>query len=137
MILGTGSDLLDIRRFEKVMARHGQRFIKRCFTEGEIALAEKRREGGTHIATYAKRYAAKEAVSKALGTGIGAEVFFTDIDVEKDDRGKPFVNLSGKAEKRLKELTPDGQTARIHLALSDEPPLVYAHVIVESISEGL
>lgn len=133
MILGTGSDLLDMQRFEKVMARHEQRFIKRCFTESEIALAEKRRQGGTHIATYAKRYAAKEALSKALGTGIGADVFFTDINIVKDARGKPHIELSGKALERLNALTPAGQEARIHLALSDEPPLVSAHVIIESV----
>ena len=133
MILGIGSDLLNIERFEKVMAQHEERFIKRCFTAGEIELAEKRREGGTHIATYAKRYAAKEAVSKALGTGIGADVYFTDIDIIKDERGKPHIELSGKALERLQALTPEGQTARLHLALSDEPPIVSAFVIIEAV----
>jgi holo-[acyl-carrier protein] synthase len=132
MIIGTGSDLIDIRRVEKVMGRFEQRFIKRCFTEVEIAKAERRRGGGTHIATYAKRFAAKEACSKALGTGFNHGVFMKDIGVVNDPSGAPTLKLTGGALKRLQTLIPPGMTPVIHLTLTDEPPLAKAFVIIEA-----
>ena len=133
MILGTGSDLIDIRRVEKVIERHGDRFIKRCFTASEIAKAERRREAGTHIATYAKRFAAKEACAKALGTGFSKGVYMKDIGVVNDPDGRPTLALTGGALKRLQTITPQGQKAIIHLTLTDEPPLAKAAVIIESV----
>lgn len=132
MIIGTGSDVLDIGRFAKVMERHEKRFIARCFTQAEQAKAERRRGAGTHIATYAKRFAAKEACSKALGTGFAQGVYMKDIGVVNDAAGKPSIVLTGGALERLKALTPAGKTTLIHLSLTDEPPMVQAHVIIES-----
>jgi holo-[acyl-carrier protein] synthase len=131
MILGTGNDLIDIRRIEKTLARFGDRFINRCFTPEEIKKAERRRAAGTHIATYAKRFAAKEACSKALGTGFSHGVFFRDMAVINDINGKPMLRLTGGALKRLKSMTPAGKEAVIHLALTDEPPTAMANVIIE------
>lgn len=133
MIVGIGNDILDMRRFEKVMKRHEQRFIKRAFTQEEEKKAERRRSAGTHIATYAKRFAAKEAVSKALGTGFSNGVFMKDIGVVNDAAGKPSIVLSGGALVRLKSLTPQGKEAHIHLTLTDEPPYVSAQVVIEAI----
>ena len=133
MIIGTGNDLIDIRRIEKTLDRFGDRFINRCFSKVEIAKAERRRAAGTHIATYAKRFAAKEACSKALGTGFFLGVYMRDISVENDPLGKPVLRLSNGAARRLAELTPPGMTAHIHLALTDEPPLAEAHVTIEAI----
>jgi holo-[acyl-carrier protein] synthase len=131
MILGTGSDILDLRRFEKVMARHEARFIARCFTPEEQQKAERRRKAGTHIATYAKRFAAKEACSKALGTGFAQGVYLKDIGVVNDEAGKPGLVLSGGALKRLQEITPPGLAPVLHLTLTDEPPMMQAFVILE------
>ncbi len=133
MIIGTGSDLLDITRMEKTLARFGERFINRCFTDEERRKAESRRGGGTHVATYAKRFAAKEACSKALGTGFSHGVFMKDIGVVNDYAGKPTLQLSGGALRRLEELTPHGKTAVIHLTLTDEPPIAKAFVIIEAV----
>lgn len=131
MIIGMGSDLIDIRRVEKTLARFGERFIRRCFTETEIAKAERRRAAGTHIATYAKRFAAKEACSKALGTGFNHGVFMRDIGVVNDANGAPTLHLTGGALKKAQELA-NGQEFRIHLTLTDEPPLASAMVIMET-----
>lgn len=133
MIIGTGSDLIDIRRLEKVLERHGERFTQRCFTEEERAKAERRRGGGTHIATYAKRFAAKEACSKALGTGFSQGVYMKDIGVVNDAAGRPALRLTGGALARLESLTPPGLRAVIHLTLTDEPPLAKALVIIEAV----
>lgn len=133
MIIGTGTDLIDIRRVEKTLGRFGERFIRRCFTEEEIAKAERRRAAGTHIATYAKRFAAKEAASKALGTGFNQGVFMKDIGVVNDASGKPTLHLSGGAAARLAVLTPPGHKAVIHLSLTDEPPIAKALVLIEAV----
>lgn len=133
MIIGTGSDLIDIRRIEKTLARHGQRFIDRCFTPVEIAKAERRRAAGTHVATYAKRFAAKEACSKALGTGFAQGVYFRDIGVVNDPAGRPTLQLTGGAAARLAALVPPGMVPVIHLTLTDEPPLAQAYVIIEAV----
>lgn len=133
MIIGMGSDLIDIRRVEKTLARFGERFINRCFTETEIAKAERRREAGTHIATYAKRFAAKEACSKALGTGFSNGVYMRDIGVVNDAYGRPTLHLTGGAEKRVQSMLPPGSKPAIHLTLTDEPPIAGAHVIIEAV----
>lgn len=133
MILGTGNDLIDIRRIEKVLNRFGDKFIQRCFAPNEIEKAERRRAAGTHIATYAKRFAAKEACSKALGTGFNHGVFMRDIAVVNDENGRPSITLSGGARRHLQSITPSGKTAIIHLSLTDEPPLAMANVVIECI----
>ena len=133
MIIGTGSDLADIRRIERVLARHGERFIQRCFTAEEIKTAEGRREAGLHIATYAKRFAAKEACSKALGTGFSNGVFMRDIGVVNDRYGRPTLELTNGAKSRLVSMTPEGHDVNIFLTLADEPPIAKASVIIESV----
>ncbi len=127
-----GSDLIDIRRVEKTLARFGERFINRCFTDIERAKAERRRGSGTHIATYAKRFAAKEACAKALGTGFNQGVFMRDIGVVNDPAGRPTIILTGGAAKRLVALTPPGFKPVIHLTITDEPPIAQAQVIIEA-----
>lgn len=133
MILGIGSDILDLKRFEKVLKRHEARFIQRCFTAAEREKAERRRSAGTHTATYAKRFAAKEACSKALGTGFAEGVFLKDIGVVNDEAGKPGLVLTGGAQKRLLALVPEGFTPRLHLSLTDEPPMMMAFVVIEAV----
>lgn len=134
MIVGIGNDLLDIRRIEGVLSRHGQRFIKRCFTETEIEKAESRREAGTAEAIYAKRFAAKEACSKALGTGFSDGVYMKDIGVVNDENGRPLLSLTGGALARLQTITPEGMAPRLHLSLTDEPPLAEAFVMIEVVA---
>jgi holo-[acyl-carrier protein] synthase len=133
MIIGTGSDLIDIRRVKKVMGRYETRFINRCFTDIERAKAERRRDAGTHIDTYAKRFAAKEACSKALGTGFNHGVFMKDIGVINDESGRPTLALTGGALKHLQSMVPAGMRPVIHLTLTDEPPLAMAHVMIEAV----
>lgn len=133
MIIGIGSDVIDSNRVGKVLERYGERFTNRCFTPEERAKAERRREAGTHIATYAKRFAAKEAMSKALGTGFSHGVFMKDMGVVNDYAGKPSFILAGGALERLQSMIPAGKTANIHLTLTDDPPIVQAFVIIEAI----
>ena len=130
MILGIGSDLCDIRRIEKVLSRHGDRFIDRVFTAAERARAEHR---ATRIETYAKRFAAKEACAKALGTGFRRGVFFRDMGVVNLPSGRPTLALTGGAAARLKETTPGGHEARIDLSLTDEYPIAQAIVVISAI----
>jgi holo-[acyl-carrier protein] synthase len=130
MILGLGSDLVDIRRIEKVLKRHGDRFIQRIFTPVEVAKAERR---ATRIDTYAKRFAAKEACSKALGTGFRQGVFFRDMGVVNLPSGRPTMKLTGGALNRLNEITPKGYEARIDISLTDEYPLAQAIVIISAV----
>lgn len=132
MILGIGSDIVDIRRIEKLMMRFEARFIARCFTAAEQKAAEKRRPGGAHTATYAKRFAAKEALVKALGTGFSGGIVMKDIGVMNAPGGAPSIKLSGGALERLKAITPKNHEAVIHVSLSDEPPLAKADVIIEA-----
>lgn len=132
MIVGHGHDLVDIRRIEKLIEAQGERFLKRCFTEEEVALAERRREGGLYSATLAKRFAAKEACAKALGCGVGAMAAMHEIGVIRNGNGKPDIALAGEAAERLKSLLPDGMKARLHLSLSDEYPYASASVIIEA-----
>lgn len=129
MILGIGSDLIDIRRVEKALERHGERFIARIFTEVEKEKSERRRE---RAASYAKRFAAKEACAKALGTGIARGVFWRDMGVVNMPGGKPTMRLTGGAAARLAAIVPDGQDAFIHLTITDDFPLAQAFVIIEA-----
>ncbi|HPF79250.1 MAG TPA: holo-ACP synthase [Alphaproteobacteria bacterium] len=133
MILGTGIDLLDIRRLEKIMARHGDRFKERYFTDKEIATAEAREAAGTTLLAFAKRYTAKEACAKALGTGFIEGIFMKDIEVTNDALGKPNLTLYNGALDRLHEMTPEGKEVVIHLSLTDEPPYAQAQVIIEAL----
>lgn len=133
MIVGIGSDVLDVRRVEKVMAKYETKFIERCFTNLEKAKAERRRSAGTHIATYAKRFAAKEACSKALGTGFNQGVFMKDIGVVNDASGKPTLALTGGALRRLEVLVPEGMKPVLHLTLTDDTPMIQAFVIIEAL----
>ena len=130
MILGVGNDLCDIRRIEKSLERFGERFIQRVFTETE----QKRSEGrATRAASYAKRFAAKEACSKALGTGFRRGVFMRDMGVINIRSDKPTLALTGGALARLQEITPPGMTAQIDLTLTDEYPLAQAIVIISAV----
>ncbi len=131
MILGLGSDLVDIRRLERVLARHGERFLARVFTPTERARAERRTEA-IRAATYAKRWAAKEACAKALGTGFSAGVFHSDLGVANLPSGQPTMMLTNGAMRRLDALTPAGLVARIALTMTDEPPYAFAAVIIEA-----
>ena len=130
MIIGLGSDLCNIERIEAALARHGDRFEQRCFTEVERAKAARR--PFTRAGTYAKRFAAKEAFSKALGTGFHRGVFMKDIGVVNAPSGAPTLQLTGGAAKRLAEMVPDGHEAVIHLTLTDEHPWAQAFVIIEA-----
>jgi holo-[acyl-carrier protein] synthase len=129
MIIGTGNDIVDIRRVEKVLERHGERFVQRVFTQVEIAKSERRR---LRAASYAKRFSAKEACAKALGTGLSRGVFWRDMGVVNLPSGKPTMALTGGAALRLAELMPAGHTAAIHLTITDEFPLAQAYVIIEA-----
>ena len=129
MILGIGSDLIDIRRIEQTIARHGERFIGRIFTEVERAKAERR---ANRIDTYAKRFAAKEACAKALGTGLRAGVFWRDMGVVNLPSGRPTMRLTGGALERLKAITPAGYEAHIDVTITDEYPIAQAFVIISA-----
>ena len=130
MILGVGTDLIDIRRIERTLARFGDRFLERVFTAAEQARAERRSD---RAAAYAKRYAAKEACAKALGTGFRQGVYWRDIGVHNRPSGQPTVQLTGGAAQRLARLTPAGMTAQIDLSLTDEPPFGHAMVIISAV----
>lgn len=131
MIIGTGSDLCNIDRIAGSLARFGERFENRVFTPTEIAKA--RRRPFTIAGTYAKRFAAKEAFSKAVGTGFRRGVFMKDIGVVNAHSGAPTLALTGGAALRLEEITPSGHGARIHLTLTDDHPWAQAFVIIEAI----
>jgi len=135
MILGIGNDLIDIRRIGETLARFGDRFVQRVFTPVEQAKASKRADP---VPTYAKRFAAKEACAKALGTGINRGVFFRDMGVVNLPSGQPTIELTGAARQRLEAMTPSGMRATIHLTISDEPPLAEAMVIIvaEPVEKG-
>ena len=129
MILGIGTDLVDIRRIEQAITRHGDRFINRIYTEVERARAERK---ANRIDTFAKRFAAKEACAKALGTGFRNGVFFRDMGVVNLPSGKPTLRLTGGALARLQAITPAGHAAQIDLALTDEYPLAQAFVVISA-----
>lgn len=130
MIIGIGSDLIDIRRVEKTLERFGERFTERCFTDLERQKSDRRR---LRAASYAKRYAAKEACSKALGTGFRKGVFWRDLGVVNLPGGKPTMKLTGGALRRLEEITPPGMDVQIDLTITDEPPIAQAMVIITAV----
>ena len=131
MILGLGSDLCDIRRVEQVLARHGDRFLHRVFTATERARAQ-RRTASLHAGTYAKRFAAKEACAKALGTGFSQGVFHSDMGVVNLPTGQPTLALTGGAAARLQAITPAGMRAVVALTMTDEPPYAFAQVVISA-----
>jgi holo-[acyl-carrier protein] synthase len=134
VILGIGSDLIDIRRLERTLARFGERFVARIFTPAERAKAERRRgAGNAYAATLAKRFAAKEAASKALGTGFRAGVYWRDLGVVNTASGKPTVIMTGGAAARLAAITPAGMRAQVDLTLTDEYPIAQAMVIITAV----
>ena len=133
MILGIGSDLIDIRRVEKSIERFGERFLGRVFTDIERAKSDRRAQ---RSASYAKRFAAKEACAKALGTGIRAGVFWRDMGVVNLPSGRPTMALTGGAAARLKSLLPPGHHANIHVTITDEFPLAQAFVVIEAIPDN-
>jgi holo-[acyl-carrier protein] synthase len=130
MILGIGTDIIDIRRIERVLKRHGTRFLKRVFTEEERAYAESRPRN--YAAALAKRFAAKEACAKALGTGLGQGVSWQDIGVVRQKFGPPSLTLKGKAAKHLARLTPAGHSAGVHVSLTDDYPQALAFVVIST-----
>jgi len=130
MILGIGSDIIDIRRVQKVIERHGERFLSRIFTDVERAKAERRAKS---VDTYAKRFAAKEACSKALGTGIRQGVWWRDMGVVNLPGGRPTMKLTGGALRRLEALTPAGHEVRIDLTITDEFPMAQAFVVISAV----
>lgn len=131
MIIGIGSDLCNIERIEKSLARFGDRFVQRVFTDIERAKAESRPL--TKAGTYAKRFAAKEAFSKAVGTGFKHGVFMKDIGVVNKASGAPTLALTGGARRRLDEMTPEGHAAEVHLTMTDDHPFAQAFVIITAI----
>ena len=132
MIIGLGSDLIDIRRIERTIERFGDRFLDRIFTDTERARSDARAE---RIASYAKRFSAKEACSKALGTGFRRGVYWRDMGVVNLASGRPTMRLTGGAARRLAELTPAGMRAQIDVSLTDEPPTAQAIVIISGVPD--
>jgi holo-[acyl-carrier protein] synthase len=132
MILGLGSDICDIRRIEKVIEKYGERFLERVYTETERSKAMRRTEK-IRAATFAKRFAAKEAASKALGTGFRKGVFFSDLGVVNLPGGQPTLNMTGGAGERLRAITPPGMVAQVALTMTDEYPYAYAQVIISAV----
>jgi holo-[acyl-carrier protein] synthase len=133
MILGIGTDITDVRRIAKVIERHGDRFLDRVFTATERAKADKRRN---RVETYAKRFAAKEACAKALGTGLRAGVWWRDMGVVNLPGGRPTLELTGGAKLRLQKITPVGHEARIDLTITDEGPMAQAFVVISAVAVG-
>jgi len=130
MIIGLGSDLIDIRRIEQAIERYGERFLDRIFTEAERRKCDRR---ANRAASYARRFAAKEACAKALGTGFRFGVFWRDLGVVNQPSGQPRMRLTGGALRRLEAITPAGMTARLDLTLTDEPPIAQAVVIITAV----
>jgi len=133
MIIGVGSDLCDVRRIERVIDRHGERFLARIFTATERARAERR---ANRFESYAKRFAAKEACAKALGTGLRAGVFWRDMGVVNLPSGRPTMKLTGGALKRLQAITPAGYEARIDVSVTDEGLMAHALVVISAVPVG-
>ena len=133
MIIGTGNDLIDIRRIEKSLDRFGERFINRVFTEKEIARSERKAQ---RAASYAKRFAAKEACSKALGTGLSHGVFWRDMGVSNLASGKPTMVLTNGALVRMQSMIPEGFVPQIDLTITDEYPIAQAYVIISAVPES-
>jgi holo-[acyl-carrier protein] synthase len=132
VILGLGNDLIDIRRIEKTIAVHGDRFLNRVYTDIERAKSDRRAQ---RAASYAKRFAAKEACAKALGTGLNHGVYWRDMGVVNLPGGKPTMALTGGALKRLEKITPAGMRAQIDLTITDDFPLAQAIVIISAVPD--
>ncbi len=132
MIIGLGEDLVEISRIERLIAEKGDRFLQKCFTSSEIELANNHKTNDRRIAYFAKRFAAKEACLKALGTGMREGLSWHDMIVSNDDLGRPILDVENGVHDRLLTLVPDGQHPRIHITLSDEAGLAKATVILES-----
>ncbi|MBU0726752.1 MAG: holo-ACP synthase [Alphaproteobacteria bacterium] len=130
MILGLGSDMIDIRRVEKTLARFGERFVARVFTDVEQVKSDRR---ANRAASYAKRFAAKEACAKALGTGLNRGVYWRDMGVVNLPGGKPTMRLTGGALKRLESLLPPGMAAQIDITITDDHPMAQAIVIISAV----
>lgn len=130
MIIGLGSDIVDIRRIEKTLERFGDRFVRRIYTVTEQKKSDRR---ANRAASYARRFAAKEACSKALGTGFRRGVYWRDLGVVNLPSGKPSMKLTGGALKRLEELTPEGTSAQIDLSITDDDPLAQAIVLISAV----
>ena len=130
MIIGIGNDIVDIRRIEETLNNYGERFISRIFTEVEIAKSERRAQRAD---SYAKRFAAKEACSKALGTGFRDHVFWRDMGVVNLPSGRPTMVLTNGAREQLDRMTPPGHEARIHLTITDDFPYAQAIVMIEAV----
>ncbi len=130
MILGIGADLADIRRIEATLERFGDRFVQRVFTETEQARSDRRVD---RAASYARRWAAKEACAKALGTGLRMGVAWREMGVVNLRTGQPTMTLEGGAAARLAAMTPEGRAARIHVTLTDDPPYAQAFVVIEAL----
>jgi len=133
MILGLGNDLIDIRRIEKTIEKHGERFLARVYTDIERAKSDRRAQ---RAASYAKRFAAKEACAKALGTGLNQGVYWRDMGVVNLPGGKPTMRLTGGALKRLEKITPAGHRPQIDLTITDDFPLAQAIVIISAVPDG-
>lgn len=133
MILGIGNDLIDIRRIEKTIERFGDRFLRRVFTDTERARSDAR---AGRAASYAKRFAAKEACAKALGTGLRRGVFWKDMGVVNLRSGRPTLSLTGGAAEQLKRITPAGLEPRVHVTLTDDFPLAEAVVVISGVVAG-
>ena len=133
MILGIGNDLIDIRRIDKTIQKHGERFLNRVYTDIERAKSDRR---AARAASYAKRFAAKEACAKALGTGLNQGVFWRDMGVVNLPGGKPTMRLTGGALKRLEKITPAGHQAQIDLTITDDFPLAQAIVIISAVPDS-
>lgn len=131
MIIGVGNDIIDIRRIEKTIDRFGERFLNRIYTDLEKTKSDRRLN---RVESYAKRYAAKEACSKALGTGFRKGVFWRDMGVINLPSGKPTMKLTGGALTQLRSITPEGMEAIIHLTITDEPPQAQAYVLIEAVT---
>lgn len=129
MILGVGNDIVDIRRIEQTLSRFGDRFTHRVFTDVERGKSDRRR---MRAASYAKRFAAKEACSKALGTGFRKGVFWRDLGVVNEPSGRPTLKLTGGAAAHLEAMTPDGHVAVVHLTITDDHPYAQAVVIISA-----
>jgi len=134
MILGIGNDLIDIRRIEKSIEKYGERFLSRVYTDIERAKSDRRR---LRAASYAKRFAAKEACAKALGTGLSRGVYWRDMGVVNLPGGKPTMALTGGALKRLEKITPPGTRAQIDLTITDDFPLAQAIVIISAVPQPI
>ena len=134
MIIGIGSDITDARRIEEVLERHGERFLDRVFTPIERAKSDRRKR---RAESYAKRFAAKEACAKALGTGLSHGVFWRDMGVVNLPSGRPTMRLTGGALARLEQMTPDGHEARIDLTITDDGPIAQAFVIISAVPKGM